>query len=123
MAPRPSCCLCRWRWILGSFRAALRRAAAGFSYVNAHTRKESYKQSDHDCVQLTLRGTSIPKPRAQATIRPGTLRHPAVRAAVDELLTAAGAPSDEPDTTDDLWEGILDACTRHQRASVKVPPD
>ena len=95
------------------------RETAGFSYVNAHTRKESYKQSDHDCVQLTLRGTSIPKPRAQATIRPGTLRHPAVRAAVDELLTAAGAPSRGPDTTDDLWEEILDVCTRHQRAEAK----
>ena len=42
------------------------REAAGFSYVNAHTRRERYKESDHDCVQVTLRATTIPRPKARA---------------------------------------------------------
>ena len=36
---------------------------AGFSYTHAHTRKERFKESDHDAVQIVLRGALIPKPQ------------------------------------------------------------
>ena len=42
--------------------------------MNAHTRRERYKESDHDCVQVTLRATAIPQPKARATLRQSTLQ-------------------------------------------------
>ena len=61
------------------------RENAAFSYVNTHTRKECSKESDHDCVQIILRGTSIPRPKARTTLRLSTLRHPDMRQAMRAL--------------------------------------
>ena len=65
------------------------REAAAFSYVDTHTRKEKSKQSDHDAVQITLRGTPIPRPQPRGTLKPSTLRHPEVKAAMRQLYSAA----------------------------------
>ena len=89
------------------------REAAAFSYVNAHSGKERSKESDHDCVQITLRGTSIPKPKARTTLTQATLRHPDVRATMREIIEAAGEP--DPENADALWCKVLAAGLAHQR--------
>jgi exonuclease III len=74
---------------------------AGFSYTHAHTRKERFKESDHDAVQIVLRGALIPKPQPRTTLRLDTLRDPAVRAAMGSHLAEAG--DQNADTADGLW--------------------
>ena len=64
----------------------LDKERTGFSYVDSHTRKEVYRESDHDGVQIVLRGALIPKPAPRATLRPGTLTDPGVRAAIGGLI-------------------------------------
>ena len=93
------------------------RDAAAFSYVDLHTRREKSKRSDHDAVQITLRGTPIPKPQPRGTLKPATLRHPEVRAAMRRLL--ASEPSPEPDSADALWSQVLEIGLAHQRAQAK----
>ena len=59
------------------------RADVAFSYHNPHTRRDVHKQSDHDMIQLVLRTCKIRQPPWQPTIRPSTLRHTDVHAAID----------------------------------------
>ena len=49
-------------------------------------------------MQLVLRGALIPKPAPRATLRPGTLRDPGVRAAIGSLIA---------ETTDLTTDGIV----------------
>ena len=93
------------------------REAAAFSYVDAHTRKERHKQSDHDAVQITLRDTPIPRPQPRSTLKPSTLRHPQVRAAMRQLL--ASTPSLGPGSADTLWTRVLEIGLAHQRSQAK----
>ena len=89
------------------------RENAAFSYVNTHTRKECSKESDHDCVQIILRGTSIPRPKSRTTLRLSTLRHPDMRQAMSALI--AEPDGQNPDETDTLWARIIDIGLSHQR--------
>ena len=76
-----------------------------------------HKQSDHDAVQITLRGTPIPKPQPRRTLKPGTLRHPAVRSAMHQLL--ATTPTLDPSDADPLWNKVLEIGLAHQRSQAK----
>ena len=89
------------------------RESAAFSYVHTRTRKECSKESDHDCVQITLRGTSIPKPKARVTLRLSTLRHPDMRVAMRTLI--AEPDGQDPDEADALWSRVLEVGLAHQR--------
>ena len=93
------------------------REAAAFSYVNTHTRKEMHKTSDHDAVQITLRGTPIPRPQPRSTLKPCTLRHPAVKEAMNQLL--ASTPTLDPSSADHLWTRVLEIGLAHQRCRAK----
>ena len=59
----------------------------------------------------------IPKPQPRGTLKPATLRHPEVRAAMRRLL--ASKPSPEPDSADALWSQVLEIDLAHQRAQAK----
>ena len=89
------------------------RENAAFSFVNTHTRKECSKESDHDCIQIILRGTSIPRPKARTTLRLSTLRHPDMRRAMSALI--AEPDGQDPDEADTLWARIIDIGLSHQR--------
>ena len=105
------------------------RETAGFSYVNAHTRKECYKQSDHDMIQLTLRLTQIRREKPEPAIRQGTLRHPEVMRAVEALIeeatatqrgaSAGSSQQHAADAMTGLHAKTLEACVKHQRAQAK----
>jgi len=94
------------------------KESAAFSYVHSHTRKEIYKESDHDGVQIVLRGTLIPKPEPRSTLRLDTLRDPGVRAAMTGLLT--GTTDLTVDTADGLWSRVLEIGVEHQRQRAKA---
>ena len=75
--------------LVGAGSELLARAAPADElgcYVHTRSRKECSKESDHDCVHITLRGTSIPKPKARVTLRLSTLRHPDMRVAMRTLI-------------------------------------
>ena len=93
------------------------REDAAFSYVNTHTRKEMHKQSDHDAVQITLRGTPIPRPQPRSILKPSSLRHPTVREDMHRLL--ASTPTLEPGSADPLWDSVLAIGLAHQRSQAK----
>ena len=95
----------------------LDKVRTGFSYVNSHTRKEVYRESDHDGVQIVLRGALIPKPAPRATLRPGTLTDPGVRAAISGLI--AQTPDLTTETADTLWNNVLRLGLEHQRVRAK----
>ena len=105
------------------------RETAGFSYVNMHTRKECYKQSDHDMVQHTLRLTQIRRQKPEPAIRQGTLRHPEIMDAVKTLLEEATAQQRETragssqqhavDAMTSFHAKTLEVCVKHQRAKAK----
>ena len=96
----------------------MHKEKAGFSYTHAHTRREKYKESDHDAVQIVLRGALIPKPQPRTTLRLDTLREPAVRAAMSSHLAEAGDQT--ADTADELWHRILKVGMAHQRKLAKA---
>ena len=96
----------------------LHKERAGFSFTHAHNRSDKYKQSDHDAVQIILRGALIPKPKPRTTLRLDTLRDPAVRAAMSRHLTQAGDPT--TDTADGLWCDLLKIGVAHQREQAKA---
>ena len=96
----------------------MHKEKAGFSYTHAHTRREKYKESDHDAVQIVLRGALIPKPQPRTTLRLDTLREPAVRAAMSSHLAEAGDQT--ADTADELWHRILKVGIAHQRKLAKA---
>jgi hypothetical protein len=95
----------------------LDKERAGFSYVDSHTRKEVYRESDHDGVQIVLRGALIPKPAPKATLRSGTLTDPGVRAALSDLI--AGTTHLTTETADSLWNSVLHIGLEHQRVRAK----
>ena len=76
-----------------------------------------HKTSDHDAVQITLRGTLIPRPQPRSTLRPSTLSHPTVKEAMHRLL--AGTPTLDPDSADALWTSVLEIGLTHQRCQAK----
>ena len=92
----------------------LDKESIAFSYVHSHTRKEVYKESDHDGVQIVLRGTLIPKPQPRSTLQLDT----EVRAAMTGLLTETTDLT--VDTADDLWNRILEVGIEHQRQRAKA---
>ena len=96
----------------------LDKERTGFSYVDSHTRKEIYRESDHDGVQIVLRGALIPKPEPRATLRPNTLGDPGVRAAISSLL--AETTDLTTGTADTLWNRVLSIGLEHQRKRAKA---
>ena len=96
----------------------LDKERTGFSYVDSHTRKEVYRESDHDGVQIVLRGALIPKPEPRATLRPSTLGDPGVRAAFSSLL--AETTDLTTATADTLWNRVLSIGLEHQRERAKA---
>ena len=96
----------------------LDKEGASFSYVHSHNRREIYKESDHDGVQIVLRGALIPKPEARATLKLSTLRDPGVRAALSGLLAETGDLTVA--TADALWNQVMQIGIEHQRAQAKA---
>ena len=86
--------------------------------MDSHTRKEVYRESDHDGVQIVLRGALIPKPEPRATLRPSTLGDSGVRTAISSLLAETTGLT--TDTADTLWNRVLHVGLEHQRERAKA---
>jgi hypothetical protein len=68
-------------------------------------------------VQIVLRGALIPKRAPRATLRPGTLTDPGVRAAISGLIAETTDLTTE--TADTLWNSVLRLGLEHQRVRAK----
>ena len=114
------------------------KETAGFSYVHTGSRRERYKQADHDMVQIIFRPTTFKAPPVKPSIRNATLYSHEIRKWVGERLRtmhdacrgggAAGGTSgsnahDDPHACesafDRLHADLLEECVRRQRRIAK----